>query len=203
PNIDSEFAKSETPYKTVFGGKRHLMSQLEFERQIFQAFGSLSVGVVIGYYSQSAGAFEADPTTGASTGVRSVDQTSLRLIPTAALLAYRWDVAAERFHIPLVPYGKLGLNYTFWQIKNGNGQVPSYKGGNGSGGTAGWQAAAGVALLLDFMDPEAARNLDIETGVNHSYLFFEWNHVEATGLGMKNKLHVGDSRWVLGLMCEF
>ena len=60
-----------------------------------------------------------------------------------------------------------------------------------------------MALLLDFMDLASARNLDIETGVNHSYLFFEWNHVEATGLGMKNKLHVGDSRWVLGLMCEF
>jgi hypothetical protein len=27
--------------------------------------------------------------------------------------------------------------------------------------------------------------------------------VDASGLGMSKKLHVGDSRWVLGLMFEF
>jgi hypothetical protein len=209
PNVDSEFSgtskvPAETPYKTTFGGSRHLMSQFEIDWQVFQAFGSLSVGAVVGYYNQSAKAFEADSTTGASTGVRSKgDSTSLRLIPTAALLVYRLDWAAEQWRIPLVPYAKVGLNYTFWQIKDGNGRVPSYLGGHGSGGTAGWQAAAGLALQLDFLDPSAARNLDIETGINHSYLFFEWNHVEATGLGMKDKLHLGDSRWVIGMMCEF
>jgi hypothetical protein len=210
PNVDSEFSGSPgvTPYKTVFGGKRHLMSQLELDWQFFQGFGSLASGVAIGYYSQSAKAFTADP-TGACVRdsndacVRSGDTTSLRLIPLAALLVYRWDVAAERWKIPLVPYAKLGLNYTFWQVKNGNGNVPDYKGGHGSGGTAGWQACAGMALLLDFLDPSAARNLDMETNVNHSYLFFEWDRVDATGLGMTNKLHVGDSRWVIGLMFEF
>ena len=116
---------------------------------------------------------------------------------------YRWDVAAEHLSIPLVPYGKLGLNYTLWQINDGNGNVPDYQGGHGSGGTLGWQAAAGISLLLDFIDPSATRTLDMETGVNHSYVFFEWNRVDATGLGMKNKLHVGDSRWVIGLMFEF
>jgi hypothetical protein len=209
PNVDSEFsgtsqAPAATPYKTTFGGSRHLMSQFEIDWQVFQSFGSLSVGTVVGYYNQSAKAFEADSTTGASTGVRSKgDSTSLRLIPMAALLVYRMDLGAEHWKIPLVPYGKVGLNYTFWNIKDGNGRVPSYLGGHGSGGTAGWQAAAGLSLQLDFLDPSAARNLDIETGINHSYLFFEWNHVEATGLGQKDKLRVGDSRWVIGMMCEF
>jgi hypothetical protein len=214
PDVDSEFSgnPAATPYKTIFGSKRHLMSQLEFDWQFFQAFGSLGVGAVVGYYSQSAKAFVFDPTTGtcqtdpsSTTGacLLSGDTTSLRLIPVAALLVYRWDVAAERWKIPLVPYAKLGLNYTFWEISNGNGNVPDYKGGHGSGGTAGWQAAAGMSLLLDILDPDAARGLDMETGVNHSYVFFEWNNVDASGLGMSKKLHVGDSRWVLGFMFEF
>jgi hypothetical protein len=214
PDVDSEFSgnPAATPYKTIFGSKRHLMSQLEFDWQFFQAFGSLGVGVVVGYYSQSAKAFVFDPTTGtcqtdpsSTTGACLVsgDTTSLRLIPVAALLVYRWDVAAERWKVPLVPYAKLGLNYTFWEINNGNGNVPDYKGGHGSGGTAGWQAAAGMSLLLDILDPDAARGLDMETGVNHSYVFFEWNHVDASGLGMSKKLHLGDSRWVLGFMFEF
>jgi len=210
PNIDSEFSGGigATPYKTVFGGKRHLMSQLELDWQFLQAFGSLAAGVSIGYYSQSAKAFTANAAGGCvldTTGVctRSGDTTTLRLVPMAALLVYRLDAAAERWSVPLVPYAKLGLNYTFWQIHDGNGDVPDYKGGHGSGGTPGWQAAAGMSLLLDFLDPSAARGLDMETGVNHSYLFFEWDRVEATGLGMTNKLHVGDSRWVIGLMFEF
>jgi hypothetical protein len=212
PDVDSEFSGRATPYKDLFGSKRHLMSQLEFDWQFFQAFGSLAVGAVIGYYNESAKAFVLDPTTGqckpdpnSTTGacLRSGDTTSLRLIPIAALLVYRWDVAAQRWRIPLVPYAKLGLNYTFWEINDGNGNVPDYQGGHGSGGTVGWQAAAGMSLMLDILDPDAARGLDMETGVNHSYLFFEWNRVDASGLGMSNKLHVGDSRWVLGLMFEF
>jgi hypothetical protein len=219
PDVDSEFAGrtaappyNGAPYKTVFGGKRHLMSQLEFDWQFFQGFGSLAVGVAIGYYKVSAKAFAADPNTGncvldpkSTTGAceRSGDTTSLRLIPVAALLVYRLDVAAERWSIPLVPYVKLGLNYTLWQVNDGNGNVPSFGGGQGSGGTLGWQAAGGLAFLLDILDGDSARNLDMETGVNHSYVFFEWNNVDATGLGMSNKLHVGDSRWVLGLMFEF
>ena len=213
PDVDSEFAGStgNTPYKTMFGGKRHLMSQVEFDWQFLQTFGSLAAGMAIGYYNVSAKAFVFDPSTGQcvpdpttpSACARSGDATSLRLIPIAALLVYRLDVAAERWSIPLVPYGKLGLNYTFWQISDGNGNVPYYGGGHGSGGTAGWQAAAGMSLLLDILDSDAARNLDMETGVNHSYVFFEWNRVDATGLGMSNKLHLGDSRWVIGLMFEF
>jgi hypothetical protein len=219
PDVDSEFAGraaappyNGAPYKTVFGGKRHLMSQLEFDWQFFQGFGSLAVGVAIGYYKVSAKAFDADPNTGncvpppdPKTGPckLSGDTTSLRLIPVAALLVYRLDVAAERWSVPLVPYVKLGLNYTLWQVNDGNGNVPSFGSGHGSGGTLGWQAAGGLAFLLDILDGDSARNLDMETGVNHSYVFFEWNSVDATGLGMSNKLHVGDSRWVLGLMFEF
>jgi hypothetical protein len=212
PNVDSEFSGTTgaTPYQSVFGGKRHLMSGMELDWQLFQSFGTLAAGVSFGYYKVNAKAFEAadtngtcvkDPTTGAC--VPSGDNTSLRIIPLAALVVYRFDVPATLWSIPLVPYGKLGLNYTLWQVNDGNGNVPYSGGGHGSGGTAGWQAAAGVSLLLDFLDPAAARNLDIETNINHSYLFFEWNHVDASGLGAKNKLHVGDSRWVLGLMFEF
>jgi hypothetical protein len=211
PNVDSEFSGGASPYNAVFGGKRHLMSGMELDWQVFQAFGTLAVGAAFGYYKVTANAFVLDATTGkcvpdpkTTSGCEvSGDKTSLRLVPISLLAVYRFDVAAERWKIPLVPYGKLGLNYTFWQVTDGNGNVPHAMGGKGSGGTAGWQAAAGVSLLLDFLDPSAARNLDMETNINHSYLFFEWNRVDATGLGMSNKLHVGDSRWVLGLMFEF
>jgi hypothetical protein len=104
----------------------------------------------------------------------------------------------------VVPYGKVGLSYTLWQITDANGDVArSDDGHKGRGGTPGWQAAGGVALLLDFIDPGSARALDSDTGVNHTYLFAEIGRYEASGLGRKNALHVGDTTWVAGLMFEF
>jgi hypothetical protein len=208
PDVDSEVSGSgQTPYKTMFGGGRHLMSQLEVDWQFFQKFGSLAAAVATGYYSVGAKAFVADPATGKCVTdpngacVRSGDSTSLRLIPVAALLVYRWDVAADLWQIPLVPYAKLGFNYTFWSITDGNGSVPHFEGGRGSGGTLGWQACAGISLMLDILDPDATRSLDMETGINHTYLFFEWDLVD--DLGVNHQLHVGDSSWIVGLMFEF
>ena len=76
-------------------------------------------------------------------------------------------------------------------------------GGRGRGGTLGWHAAAGLALVLDFLDPEAARDFDDEMGVNHTALVFEYTHADISGLGRSDRLHVGDTTWSLGLMFEF
>ncbi len=203
PDIDSELSGTTgaTPYKTVMGGNS-LMSQFELDWEILHSIGTLGVGVQAGYTSKTAKAFVADA-NGASTGERSGDDTTLRLMPVAALLIYRMDLAAEYWGIPLVPYAKVGLNYTFWSISDGNGNTPHYMNGKGKGGTLGWQAAVGLALQLDFLDPGAARGFDTDLGVNHTYLFFEWDRVVANGLGQENKLHVGDNTWVAGLMFEF
>jgi hypothetical protein len=203
PNVDSEFNNaSSAPQKTVMGTGHHLMSQFELDWELFHAIGTLGVGLQAGYMSETAKAFKAD-TAGAATTDRSGDDTTLRIMPVAALAVYRMDLAAEYWHIPLVPYAKAGLNYTFWSITDGNGNTPKYKGGKGKGGTPGWQAAVGIALQLDFIDPSAARSFDSDMGVNHTCVFFEWNHVAANGLGQSGKLHLGDSTWVAGLMFEF
>lgn len=205
PNIDSEFTKPNAtlPQATVMGTGHHLMSQFELDWELVHTIGTLGIGLQAGYMSESAKAFVANPDGTAST-TRSGDNTTLRIMPVAALAVYRMDLAAEYWHIPLVPYAKAGLNYTFWSVTDGNGETPQYKGGGkGKGGTPGWQAALGIALQLDFLDPSAARGFDSDMGVNHTYAFFEWNHVAADGLGASGKMHLGDSTWVAGLMIEF
>jgi hypothetical protein len=208
PNIDSEFnGQGRSPNQFIFGSERRPMWQAELDWEILQYFGTLSVGGSIGYWKESAQACLAsdlDEAKGRCT--RKGDGTSLRLIPFAALLVYRLDEAAKRWRIPLVPYGKVGLNYTIWTVSNGDGNVPEYKsngGGHGQGGTAGWQAAVGLSLQLDFIDPAAAREFDSESGVNHTYAFFELAHVDGSGLYRKDVLRVGDNTWFAGLMFEF
>jgi hypothetical protein len=171
--------------------------------ELFQRFGTFAVGVGGGYFSESAKAFVASA-SGLSTGTRSADDTRLRLIPISLLAVYRFDVLAERWQVPFVPYGKLGLSYTFWKITDGNGDVAELsQGGRGSGGTLGWQATLGLALELDGLDAGSMRELDNDSGLNHVYLFCDYSHYDASGLGTSHRLHVGDDTWSAGLLVEF
>ena len=67
----------------------------------------------------------------------------------------------------------------------------------------GWQAAIGLSLRLDFLDPSTARGFDSDSGVNHTYAFFEMAHIDGSGLYRKDVLRVGDNTWFAGLMFEF
>jgi hypothetical protein len=202
-SVGSKTGVSANPQSFIFGSQKRPMWQLEFDWEFLQAFGTLSLGAVVGYYKENAQACKQSTLTDTVCD-RSGDNTSLRLIPLAALIVYRFDVLAEHWKIPLVPYGKAGLNYTIWTITNGNGEVAtSPDGGRGQGGTMGWQATVGLALQLDFVDPSAARGFDADAGVNHTYAFFELDTIQSSGLGSKNALHVGDNTWFAGLMFEF
>jgi hypothetical protein len=203
PDVDSGLSNGATPGATTFGSGTRLLYQLEVDYDLLQSFGTLAVGVGVGYFRETAKAF-VSTSQGTSTGVRSFDETALRLIPVSLLAVYRFDVLAERWNVPLVPYAKAGLNYTFWKVTDGNGDVATLtQGARGTGGTAGWQAAAGLALQLDSLDSASMRELDSETGLNHMYVFWEYAHVDASGLGMGNRLHVGDNSWNAGLLLEF
>jgi hypothetical protein len=197
PDIDSEFGGARTPHKDFFGSNRKLMSQIEFDYQFLRHVGTVAIGVGVGYFSQSGKNRTPD-------GQLSEDWTTLRLIPLSVSGVYRFDLLFEHFGIPLVPYGKVGLDYVIWTIANGNGDVPEDPvGGRGRGGTLGWHAAVGLSLVLDFMDPITAQQFDVEMGVNHTHLFAELGHWDVSGLGMSNRLRVGDTTWVGGLLFEF
>lgn len=206
PDVDGEFDRTpeeDRPHQKYFGSGRKLLAQAELDYQFFKAFGSLGLGVSVGYFRQSANAF-VEPEGGGDPEVRAGDTTSLTLVPTALSLVYRFDVPALRWGVPLVPYAKGGLDWVYWSISDGNGEVAAGDvTGRGRGGTTGYHAAIGVALMLDVFDPGAAQEFDAETGVNHTYLFAEFRHAVINGLGGRDSLHVGDTTWAAGLMFEF
>jgi hypothetical protein len=214
PRIDSEFAGQTGPYARYFGGKSGLMTRLELEYQVFQRFGSAAVGLGLGYFTKNGHSFPCmagggiDAPCQADYTVTSGDTTSLSLLPIELLGIYRFDVLALRYRIPVVPYGKIGLTYTFWWVTKGNGKVASVtnaSGGsdNGRGGQFGLSFIGGVAFMLDALDPGSGRELDGALGINHTYLFWEWGWHGAEGLGASHPLKVGDSTWVAGLAFEF
>jgi hypothetical protein len=203
PDIDSEFSgdPATRPQQLYFGTKKRLMVQAELDYQFFQAFGTAAIGLSGGYYAESAKSF----VEGGTADQRSNDTTRLTLFPIAVSFVYRLDVAARNFGLPLVPYAKAGLDYWIWRVSNGNGGTATSETppGHGRGATPGFHLSAGLSLLLDFLDPGAARGLDNDVGVNHTYAFIEITRVEANGLGRTDVMRVGGTAWSAGLMFEF
>ena len=198
PDIDSEFTLGRHPYADFYGTGRRLLTQIEVDYQVWHEMGSLGVGL-------SAGLFRASHAAplGNNSGALSADSSTLTVIPLSVSAVYRFDYFLERDNFPLVPHAKLGLDWAYWSNTDGNGEIASSMGGRARGGTLGWHATLGAALVLDFIDPDTARDFDVEMGVNHTALVFEYSHYDISGLGRSDRLHLGDTTWTLGLLFEF
>jgi hypothetical protein len=199
PDVDSEFNGARAPYQDFFGSGNKLLTQIEFDYELWHRLGTIAVGAGVGYFSASAPA-----PLGTGTGLSSNDSSTFKIVPVSVSAVYRFDYFLETRGFPVVPFGKLGLNWAYWQITDGNDEIATDgRNGTGRGGTLGWHAAAGLAFVLDWVDPEAARSFDADMGVNHTSLVFQVTHADISGLGMSDRLHVGDTNWSLGLMFQF
>jgi hypothetical protein len=200
PQVDSEPGLTGAPYHTAFGDKSMLLFEVEWQRQFFQKFGSLAGAIAAGYGElYGKGVFASD-------GSVSSDNTALKVVPLKALLVYRFDVLARRWNVPLVPFGKFGLVYETYQVTNGSGDTSTSGSSSGSGGRWGWEGDVGLALLLDWFDPNLAKDFDIDVGVNHSYFFAAYRNMSASRdnpFAAPSGLRLNDKFWVFGLSIEY
>ncbi|MCL2778917.1 MAG: MXAN_2562 family outer membrane beta-barrel protein [Polyangiaceae bacterium] len=199
PQVDSEPALgSKTPYNTSFGSAFRILPALEFDWQTLRipGIGTIGPGVSIGYTRMSA-----DSVT--LSGRPSGDTTSLSIIPMTLVGVLRVDVLWRKFGVPLVPYGKAGLGYALWTASN-TGGTSDANGVKGEGHSLGTNFALGLAFSLDAFDTYAARNMDIATGINNSYVFVEAYRLTLNGFGSSSTLRVGSGNtWTAGLAFEF
>jgi len=193
PDVDSEFAGSTAPYDTVFGSGRGWMFQLSLSRALYTKVGSLELGLRTGYFQDKGNAI----VTGSNPPVSSGDETTFRVVPTSLVLTYRFDWLADRYNIPLAPYARAALErYNWWVSGTGSSQ---------EGATNGWSATGGIAFLLDFLDPSLARELDMDQGVNHTYVFVEATKSTIDDFGSSSSWDLSDEKTsiALGLMFVF
>ncbi|MEK6608171.1 MAG: MXAN_2562 family outer membrane beta-barrel protein [Myxococcota bacterium] len=217
PQVDEEFAGAAHPYQDLFGDDSALHVQAELDWQFWKPFGSFGVGTAFGALRESAHAFVDDgsgATLPATAAERSeADETSLRVYTMWLGLVYRFDVLARRLGVPIVPFAKLGFDYYVWWVTESDGSVanhPTRADVLARGWSTGWQWGIGAALLLDAFDPRAAKLLDSDVGINHTYVFFEYFDADVDNfggeglLGMWDRptLHLGDDTWVVGLAFE-
>jgi MYXO-CTERM domain-containing protein len=199
PGIDREFEDTNkaTPYEDVFGtsGAWDVGLNLDF-RTLHGVLGELSFGVGASYWKKEGKALSL-------SGDKTADKTTLTILPLSLDVAWRFDLLAKRWDIPLIPYVRGGLGYAVWWAENGVGNTASStKGGKSTeaiGGTGGLHGALGLRLLLDVFEPQAARSFDIEMGVNHSYLFAEYRLWSLNDFGSKTSIDLSDEVLYFGV----
>ena len=164
PNLDNGTivgADGKRPYQRAFGSGHPLQFRLDVARALpWRQYGTVELGVGAGYWRVSGHGTFAD-------GTASQDRTALSVVPVQLSLTYRLDVLWERFHVPLVPYAKASLERANWWITDGAGSTSQ------SGATNGWSLGGGAAFVLDVVDSQLARELDMETGINHTMVFVD------------------------------
>jgi hypothetical protein len=164
PNVDAEPGADDT-FDQSFGSKNQLFTQATIEKILFREFGSLSLGLGVGYAE-----FYGHAVFTNAPSQTSSDSISFHTVPMWLQASYRFDWAARHLNIPIVPYGTLGSGYSYWWTT-----------GSHSGARAGYLAAAGAQLLLNPLDPELARDFDEDSGINDTYLFVEYSNWTVKG----------------------
>jgi hypothetical protein len=192
PDIDSEFPGGPQPFEDAFGSGRGWMFRTGAALALFRYAGTVEAGLQSGYLQKTGKGRTVE-------GTRAGDDTRLRLIPVSLTLTYRFEWLNERLRIPFAPYGRVGLERFHWWVEDGDGDTSE------SGATNGWSATAGLALLLDFIDTQVARELDNDTGVNDTYLFFELTRRSVHDFGSDSSWNMSDENFGMnfGLMFVF
>ncbi len=200
PLIDTAFQNVEAnqrPYAYLFGNTPMLLGEIEIEYQVFQKFGTISVGLSGGYAEKYGRALDAQ------TGERIGQSSGLVIVPLKALVVYRFDWLKQKTHIPLVPYAKGAFVTMPWWITNGPA-VESLGQFKGEGVRFGLAAVFGLAFELDFIDQRLARDFDSSVGVNHTYLFAEGT-IQAMDLfgSVGPPLNLSSQHFMFGIALEF
>ncbi len=193
PGIDSEGGSA---YADIFGDEGMVLFRIEYAYVLWRGVGGMvSLGGEVGYGSVTGNALDQE------TGSAGVDETSLNIVPFGLTAGYYLDTWGDI--VPLVPYFKLGLDYTIWWVTNGVGDTSSFAGSDAAGDTWGLHTELGIRIPLDFFAPKMAQSFDSEVGVNNSYLFAVWYYGWDDDFGSEDSWQLGDSTALFGLAFDF
>jgi hypothetical protein len=177
PDVDDE------AFEDIYHDDSGLMLGLELEVIAFRLKDILYLngGAGIGYADYTGPAREVG--TDEETG----EEADFDIVPLSLKGVLRIDALARLLDIPFIFTGKLGYAWFIWDDEKGNQDIAD-------GISHGLVWAGQLALDLDFFDRAAARMLDDEWGINHSFLFFE-----VYGVDTREGLELDETTWSAGL----
>jgi hypothetical protein len=186
PDVDAEFGGGANPYEAAFGSSKGWMFRVEVTRSVLKTLGTLDVGLGTGYFQDTGKGLLPD-------GEVSSDRTTFRIIPTSLSLTYRLDVLPNGFVLPIMPYGRVAFERYNWWTSGAAGGTSDAVGRSGRGATHGYSLSGGVALLLDVIDRQLAREMDADVGINHTYLFFDVTKSTVDDFGSSSSIDLSNT----------
>ncbi|HRI53626.1 MAG TPA: MXAN_2562 family outer membrane beta-barrel protein [Pseudomonadota bacterium] len=142
----------------------------------------------------------------------SGDSDTLNVVPLALMLVYRFDVLSKRYHIPLIPYMKVGFAYYVWWFGTSSASTAQFdvqvdknttETRSAAGGSMGIVLHPGISLDLSAIDSRAARVIDQEIGLNRVAAFVELDAALVNGFGIGRAMNLSDTFLSAGLSFEF
>jgi len=205
PDIDSEFGGAATPYGSSFGTSRGLMIQAIFSRSLYLSdVVTVDLGFGAGYWEKYGAGVCSPP---ACATVQTGDSTSLRVIPLTLAATARLDWLIYKAGVPLAPYVRMSLHDYLWWTYGGAGGVSVAAGGQrGQGQTMGWSITGGLGIVLDFLDEQLGREMDFDTGINHTILYVDVTKAWVDDFGSKSSWDLSPDasmQWSFGLLFVF
>lgn len=169
--------------RDAFGKDKGWLLSLELDVTVWHIpkVGQLNVGAGFGWSNYDAKAREA-------SGALTSENTELTLMPLSALAVLRVDALARETVIPVTFAGKLGYDVVRWKAQTGSRT-------DADGFNHGLRWAVQAAFELDFFERQAARRMDEEWGINHTFLLFEYFQSMTQG--------TGDRTFQVGLGAQF
>ncbi len=168
----------------VYGTSGRPMVLVEFGPQLWRFF-ELDFGVG---FSQTVGNTVDD------AGLSSAEISNFTVLPLSGSLTGRLHVLDEQI---LVPYISYGLDYVVWRESWDAGyQVKDQV----SGAKRGTHRSLGIDLMLDVFAPGRASLLEAQTGINDSYIVFEWRKSE---IDPEGGLSLSSDAFMVGLKLDY
>jgi len=112
------------------------------------------------------GLYESARSVGISTGEESKETYEFYVLPVQARARYSFMVSEDQWAVPSI---YAGGDWWYFFEKNGD-EV--------DGDKSGYHAGADVALLLDPLDPTAARNMKKHWNIDNTYLVLGYEYME-------------------------
>lgn len=168
PGLKVVNATNSVTFERIYGSGWQPDLVLHFERQMIHSenFGSLALGVDLGVtYAEGFGQLAYG--FGASNSTQSLTKLSFFQLPLILSGYYRFNL----FRL-LRPYVGAGLGSMFY------GEVRKDSEPSKKGYAPLYSLNLGVALLLDFFDRSTALDGYLSSGIQHTYLFAEYNRLE-------------------------
>jgi len=176
-------------WEDLYGKDYELFSGIEWDWEVIQKYGIVSVGGGVGYVQADGHSLYSE----ASGYTQSPEELTFHIVPLSCNVTYRFSYLQNQV---LVPFVRTGLaTYFFQESKAGDTTVSGYR--------SGYHFAGGVAFLLDFLNPASAVSLDLDFGINNTFLVFEYRASVIDDFGKDLDFDFSEETWFGGILFEY